>query len=83
MEDMPMATSPGAKSELKETTETMKYIQSRFSFVRLLTVGVLVILSGCISVRHDAEPTTTVTTMETRASTVVPTTTTTVERTTY
>lgn len=44
---------------------------------------VLICLTGCISVTREVEPTTTVTTTETRSSTLAPATTTTVERTTY
>jgi hypothetical protein len=38
-------------------------------------------LTGCITVTRETEPTTTVTTTETRSSTIVPATSTTVERT--
>jgi uncharacterized protein YceK len=51
--------------------------------VYLFAAAVLIGLSGCITVRREAEPTTTVTTTETRSSTLMPSTTTTVERTTY
>ncbi len=51
--------------------------------VYLFAVALLIGPSGCISVKAEVEPTTTVTTTETHSSTVVPSTTTTVERSTY
>jgi hypothetical protein len=49
----------------------------------LINVGVLMCLTGCITVKRETEPTTTVTTTETRSSTIVPDSSTTVERTVY
>ena len=46
----------------------------------VIALAVLICLTGCITVTRETEPTTTVTTTETRSSTIVPATSTTVER---
>jgi uncharacterized protein YceK len=49
----------------------------------VIALAVLICLSGCITVTREIEPTPTVTTTETRSSTLVPATSTTVEGTVY
>jgi len=49
----------------------------------VIALAVLICLTGCITVTRKIEPTTTVTTKETRSSTLVPATSTTVEGTVY
>ncbi|HEY5814041.1 MAG TPA: hypothetical protein VIT23_15475 [Terrimicrobiaceae bacterium] len=61
----------------------MEYI-NRLSLVHVMVITAVVPLSSCIAVRREAATVTTVTTTETRSSTLAPTTkTTTVERTIY
>jgi hypothetical protein len=61
----------------------MKYCDPKVFVMCAFAAGVMVSLTGCISVRRDVEPTTTTTTTVTRPSPIAPATTTTVERTTY
>jgi hypothetical protein len=78
-----VTASEGLQNESEVKRQAMKPTPSVMRLVYLLAAAVLIALPGCITVRRDAEPTTTVTTTETRSSTVVPSATTTVERTTY
>ncbi|HET7238944.1 MAG TPA: hypothetical protein VFI76_07945 [Terrimicrobiaceae bacterium] len=61
----------------------MKHTHSVAAWILLLAGAALTCLTGCISVTREVEPTATVTTTETRSSTLAPATTTTVERTAY
>ncbi len=61
----------------------MKHTHSVAAWILFFAGAALICLTGCISVTREVEPTTAVTTTETRSSTLAPATTTTVERTTY
>jgi hypothetical protein len=61
----------------------MKRINFRSWLRHLISVGALTCLTSCITVKREIEPTTTITTTETRSSTIVPATSTTVEGSVY